>query len=292
MKNVIRFAVAGAMLAGYATAQAQSLPSTNASDLWLFVSDQAAGTSFAEDTGVTVASLMPQGSLLPADPTSATTTLSTHISSNFTVPTTSALTAYINAANAAGQTLEWGVEGANYNGVTSAKGNGKPGGIVGVFNNVGTPSALNNTSQSILSGLQTSVNGFNSDLQFFILPGNGSTQAAYAPGGQTYKFSLGANPGGNVWGASTGNNPGSTDLYGQLPNQAGLALGQATTLYGLTGNSDNGGQNQSYILGTNLTLDAAGKLTVSSVPLPAAVFLFGSGLLGLFGVGRRRSAAV
>lgn len=291
MKNVIRFAVAGAMLAGYATAQAQSLPSTNASDLWLFVSDQAAGTSFAEDTGVTVASLMPQGSLLPADPTSATTTLSTHISANFTVPTTSALTAYINAANAAGQTLEWGVEGANFNGVTSAKGNGKPGGIVGVFNNVGTPSALNNTSQSILSGLQTSVNGFNSDLQFWVLPGNGSTQAGYVAGGQTYKISLGNNA-GNVWGAGAGNIPGSTDLYGQLPNQAGMALGQATTLYGLTGNSDNGGQNQSYVLGTNLTLGTDGKLTVSSVPLPAAVFLFGSGLLGLFGVGRRRSAAV
>lgn len=291
MKNVIRFAIAGAMLAGYATAQAQSLPSSDASDLWLFVSDQAAGTTFAEDTGVTVASLMPSTSLAAGG---SNTVLSTAISATFTVPTTSALTAYINAANTAGQTLEWGVEGANYNGTTSAKGNNKPGGIVGVFDNSGTASALNNTSQSILSGLQTSVNGFNSDLAFFVLPGNGGTQAAYTAGGQTYKFSLG-NSAGNVWGNTTGNAPGSTDLYGQLPNQAGIALGTATTLYGLTGNSNNGGQDQSYVLGTNLVLGTDGKLTIGSsavTPLPAAVFLFGSGLLGLFGVGRRRSAAV
>ena len=32
MKNLVRFAVAGAMLAGFATAQAQSLPSTGSSD--------------------------------------------------------------------------------------------------------------------------------------------------------------------------------------------------------------------------------------------------------------------
>lgn len=33
----------------------------------------------------------------------------------------------------------------------------------------------------------------------------------------------------------------------------------------------------------------AGQVTVSSVPVPAAVWLFGSGLLGLVGVARRRS---
>ena len=43
MKNVVRFAVAGALMAGFATAHAAapSLPSTGSSDLWLFVSDSA-----------------------------------------------------------------------------------------------------------------------------------------------------------------------------------------------------------------------------------------------------------
>ena len=51
MKNLVRFAVAGAMLAGFATAQAQSLPSTGSSDLWLFVADTSTGTTYAEDLG-------------------------------------------------------------------------------------------------------------------------------------------------------------------------------------------------------------------------------------------------
>ena len=289
MKNVVRFAVAGALLAGYATAQAQSLPSTNTSDLWLFVSDQTAGTTFAEDTGVSVASILPSGSLAAGN---SNTVLSTSISANFSVGPTGALSSYINAANAAGHTLEWGVEGANFPGTTSAKGTGKPGGIIGLTDNLGTASALSNTSLLNLSNLQTWTGGFENDLQFFVVPGSGA-QAGYATGGQTYKFSLGSTA-GNVWGATTGNNAGSTDLYGQGVNQAGIGLGQAATLYGLTGNSNSGGQDQSYVLGTNLILSSTGTLSVSpsTVPLPAAVWLFGSGLLGLFGLGRRRAAAV
>jgi hypothetical protein len=69
----------------------------------------------------------------------------------------------------------------------------------------------------------------------------------------------------------------------------------AVTLFGLTGNAGTG-QVQSYILGsaslgTNGTLTFTGNST-SPVPLPAAVWLFGSGLMGLVGVSRRRKAAV
>jgi hypothetical protein len=74
------------------------------------------------------------------------------------------------------------------------------------------------------------------------------------------------------------------------------ALGSsAVTLFGLTGNAGTG-QVQSYILGS-ASLAANGTLTfkgnsTSPVPLPAAVWLFGSGLMGLVGVSRRRKAAV
>lgn len=288
MKNVVRFAVAGALLAGYATAQAQSLPSTNASDLWLFVSDQAAGTTFAEDTGVSVSSLMPSGSLAAGG---SNTVLSTAIKASINVGPTSALTAYINAANAAGHTLEWGVDGANFPGTTSAKGTQKPGGILGITDN---PVSQESTTAGLIFGnLQTFAGGLENDLQGFVVPGAG-TQAAYTAGGQTYKFSLGSSA-GNVWGASTGNNAGSTNMYGQGPDQAGIGLGQNAAIYGLTGNANNGGQVQSYLLGETLTLKADGTLTTGSTvvtPIPAAVWLLGSGLLGLIGVGRRRAAAV
>ena len=59
----------------------------------------------------------------------------------------------------------------------------------------------------------------------------------------------------------------------------------------MTGNGGTG-QLQSYDLGS-YTLNSAGDLVFTAhpvvTPLPAAVWLLGSGLLGLAGVGRRRA---
>jgi hypothetical protein len=274
MKTLIRFAVAGALLAGYATAQAQNLPDTGNSDLWVFVSDPTAKTTFAEDTGLSLSSLLPTSSLV------AGANLNTSINPVFSVAATSGLASYISAANAAGHTLQWGVEGVQFPGSISGAGFKKPGGFVVLFDD------LNAVGSNIAQGtvqptLQNIGAGVESDLTYL--------KQTYTAGGKVYAWADGANS-GNVWGASTGGNGGSTDLYGQEFDQAGIALGTTNTLYGLTGNGGPG-QVQSYILGTNLTVTADGTLKVGAVPLPAAVWLLGSGLLGLFGVGRRRAAA-
>jgi hypothetical protein len=67
-------------------------------------------------------------------------------------------------------------------------------------------------------------------------------------------------------------------------------------LYGMTGNGTTAAV-QSFILGS-ATLSATGLLTLTgntvtppTVPLPPAVWLLGSGLLGLVGVSRRRKTA-
>jgi hypothetical protein len=281
MKNSVRFVVAGLMLAGFATAQAQvQTPSSGASDLWLFVSDQQAGTSFAEDTGISLSSLMPSNQLAAAN---SNTVLSTAINASINLGPTAALTSYTNSANSAGQTLEWAVLGAQFPGQTnnsSIKGVGKDLTIFSAPSSAG-PNIGNNY---ILSTLANIGSPFDGDVTYLA--------KTYTAGGQTYAFSAGT-AGGNVWGASTGGNGGSTNLYAQLPDQSGIGLGTSVSLYGATGNG-NTGNVQSYILGTNLTLSSTGTLTVGStspVPLPAAVWLFGSGLLGLIGVGRRRAAA-
>jgi hypothetical protein len=281
MKTLIRFAVAGAMLASFATAQAQNLPDTGNADLWLFVADPTAQTTFAEDTGITLSSLMPTGKLV------AGATLSTAITPSFSLAANSGLSSYLGAASTAGHTLEWGVLGVQFPGTTSGTGYKKPGNFVSVFDDLN--SVGGNIAQALVQPtLQSIGNGFEQDAIYL--------KSTYTAGGKVYAWSAGSGA-GNVWGAATGGTGGSTDLYQQEFDQANIGLGKTNTLYGLTGNSSPG-QVQSYLLGTNLTLGTNGTLSVGGttppppVPLPAAVWLFGSGLLGLFGVGRRRAAAV
>jgi hypothetical protein len=102
----------------------------------------------------------------------------------------------------------------------------------------------------------------------------GSTNSAY-----------GGNVGGAYYGSFFGGNSairgfGAMDLYAYTNN----VNDYTTVITHVTGAA---GGNQQF------TLDSTGLLTFnastpSAVPLPAAAWLFGSGLLGLVGVGRRR----
>src|SRR5437868_10880040 len=104
---------------------------------------------------------------------------------------------------------------------------------------------------------------------------------------------LGATDTGGLWG-----NPGvggtAQNLYASGINNAQY-LGSAANFYvvtssGTTGTGGNGTPGRLF-QAASLVLDANGNLSVvptAPVPLPAAVWLFGSGLIGLAGVSRRR----
>jgi hypothetical protein len=281
MKNLVRFAVAGAMLAGFATAQAQSLPSTNNADLWLFVADTSTGTTFAEDLGssASINKLLPTSSLLPAGTDFSSNKPVSLSGASLNIAASGGLSTFLGSAGS--DTLEWGVLGAQYPTTTNAKAvTEAPGGIVVLASEPTVQGSQ--LAQDSFGNIQTVASSFNNDLAYV----NGS--------GVSLKWSAGSST-TNIWGAGVGDVGGSTSLYGQGPDQSGIALGQSVSLFGITGDGGKG-QLQTYDLGDNLTLSSNGTLTVSSgstpppVPLPAAVWLFGSGLLGLLGVGRRRAA--
>jgi hypothetical protein len=269
------------MLAGFATAQAQSLPSTGSSDLWLFVADTSTGTTFAEDLGssAAISKLLPTSSLATAGTDFSSNQPVALSGTNLNIAASSGLSTFLGGAGS--DTLEWAVLGAQYPTTTNKKAATEaPGGIT-VLASEPTIQGSQLATDSF-GNIQTIASSFNNDLAYV----NGT--------GVSLKWSAG-NGTTNIWGASLANG-GSTNLYNQGPDQSGIALGQSVSLFGITGNGGTG-QLQTYDLGDNLTLSANGTLTVSSgstgtspVPLPAAVWLFGSGLLGLLGVGRRRAA--
>jgi hypothetical protein len=269
MKNLVRIAVVGILAAGAVTVHAAPAPIPNvgvATDLIVFVYDATAGTTYVSDTGITVSSLLPTGSLVSG------ANLDTSIAPVINHPD-AALGAYITAAGS--HALQWGVIGAQQN-----TGNVRTAGTVSLlFSSNGTAS---NIAQGILANLTSTVTPFAADMTYLVAGG------LQQNGGQSFALSAGSVV-GNVWGAGAGATGGSTDLYGNFPSQLGVAVGSTNPVafYGLTGNGGTG-QAQSYVLATSLTLSSNGTLA-SAVPLPAAVWLFGSGLLGLAGVGRRRA---
>jgi hypothetical protein len=276
MKNFVRLAIAAAVAAGATSgAFAQALPSSGASDLWVFVTDPGAAETFAWDTGVTLSSLEPS--------TLSTTAKATTNSDPVNIDVTStALAAFIGGSSDQ-SALQWAVEGVQYTGAPS--GAKTPGAFIGVTSNNAATSSITTLKQA---NLGTWGQGFNGDLTFLTTV----APQGYAAGGTAYPVAA-ASASPNVWGAGTGNVGGSTNLYGQGPNSAGTGLGATESLYLLTGSNSLTNAVESYTLGaSDLTLSANGNLSTptSPVPIPAAVWLFGSGLLGLMGVGRRRAA--
>jgi hypothetical protein len=280
MNTVVKSAIAGALALGATGAYAAGvgLPSTNSSDVFLYVdaltSTGSSAGVYALDTGISLSSLLPG----PYVPGAANSTVFSAPSK--TLGPSSMLTTFINSH--AGDTIEWTVEGGQYNLHATSSSASKadstntqrPGDALVAFSSkalqgAGTTPAV--TSNQAVS-LATFLNKLSGDLG---TSGGikGLTSASETLGTESaaaqskYTFF-----GGNDL-STTGS--GTVDFFG------------------FTGSGSSGPVEQ-YLLGT-ASLSSTGQLViagnapvVSAVPLPAAVWLFGSGLLGLVGVSRRR----
>ncbi len=274
MNIVVKTAVAGALSLGATGAFALGIPALNSSDLVLVVENTTTSATYELDTGITL------GSLLPAGQYVTNASLSTAIAGlNSTLAASPTLQSFLAANPAAGD--GWVLEGGQYNGgsptTTSTNGNSKAAGAaLAVYTTVqGTGNTSAITGQT-LTNLEAFENGINGDVV--------NTTGGLYPlqtAAESTAGSISAN---------------AIAKYGTLAADVLEALGNTDTLYGLTGNG-NTGVLQSYILGkaslaANGTLTLTGNSTTPPVPLPAAVWLFGSGLMGLVGISRRRKAAV
>ncbi len=286
MNNLVKTAVAGALALAATSTFAIGIPSSNSSDLILYVdaltsSGSSAGV-YALDTGVTLSSLM------PGPYVSGASNSTTFAGITKSIAPSSTLTSFLGSHP--GDSFGWTLEGGQYDnpfyssGSPSSASNDNstaPGSALAIFSSPLLTATLPKVSTAGTVALQDFLNGLNNDIS-----AGGLTALKTGTETATGTESLGA--------------PNKYGFFGgsDLSSVGGTAI----TLFGFTGNGVNGGTLQSYILGS-ASLGADGTLqinpngggggggTTAPVPLPAAVWLFGSGLMGLAGVSRRRKTA-
>jgi hypothetical protein len=274
-KAIASVLVAGAALAATAANAATiiNVPATNGgSDLVLFVSDPTSGQYFAEDLGVTMTSLVSQSQVISDGVLTSPKT--------FTVPTLSggaALSSFLAgiAGDVAAGDVSYSIMAADDFSSTETAGASRA-----------LVTSVNNYGQSPLTPVNTFTNG---------------SVHSFAAGAKTFFADINNNyAGGNTsasygWGVGTGATlaPNSF-ISASLGNGALIGTQQTMYIFGINGSGVASVSN--VYVGATIDLSANGTITVTNgsatpVPLPAAVWLLGSGLLGLVGVGRRRRAA-
>ncbi len=291
MKTMIKLILAGATLASVGVANAAGPISAvgtaaGGSDLVLFVTDTSNNQMFVQDLGVNVDSL---------GVTQASVASDVAAGNGYSVGVNGTIG---NLNNPVGTN---GVDSALASFLTTNSGGNFVYGILGTSIGNGTAGAGQQRQVSTLDVSPTSaLAGTGNAGQLFFGEPQTLDAASAAQSVNTFFGTVNTgNQGGTPYGASSGNGAQAASTLG-LPND--YALGSSVYLYEITttGNTGVNGSGDANIYGSSeaITVSATGVIsgfnsasTTPPVPLPAAVWLFGSGILGLFGIGRRRATA-
>lgn len=269
MNSMIKIAIASTLvLAATSAFAALPDPSTNASDLVLVVQNNTTQATYVLDTGITINSLV--------GPTSATAKAdtSTWTGIDKTIAASSTLSTFLTGSSSSG--FSWGIQAAQFNGNAANATCNVVKGCIGIFSSANSTINITQVTGMTLGNLVTYANGTYNSLN----AGVGLSPLKTASESATGPAYDGADQ----------------QKYGLFQINDLSAVGTPSELFALTGNGAR--QTESYNVGI-VTLNADGSLQFKSnggvtpppVPLPAAVWLFGSGLMGLVGVSRRRKAA-
>jgi hypothetical protein len=268
MKTVLKVGTAGALaLVGIAAHASIPSPSAGSADAVLFAevvnsAGTAAVASYAGDTGVSLA------------------TLEAGTYNNTVLGSDSKLAALLAVETAnPSDTLWWGIMGSQYTGPAVPNSFATAGAIQFVTTTNGSATTKLKTITN--SGLSGWAAGLTADIGT-VNSNSGGASSVEGPNPAT----------SGVWDVTNTN--GAAFWYGSVSN-GNTGSGSQTLYSELTGAGGNTTKGTSASVETvSLSsggLSFTGLKTAPPVPLPAAVWLLGSGLLGLTGVARRKSKA-
>jgi hypothetical protein len=274
-KLTVAAAVTSILLAGGAAHAAAIVPNTGDGSLMFFVTDTKTNQTYTDVLTEDVNGYFSVAqATVPAPTNGIVNILNGDAGFSVGLGGDSVLTAFLTAAGS--DPLSYGIIGGAYSGALGS-GQRATGKVRIIASSQNQSSVLTNLQTQIVnatpSGLNVDVNSLNLNLG-----GANSTNQG-------------------VFGTTTSAGGTTLNLYAGGLDMSGVAPGTAVTLYGVTGNGTAGGSTTAFSLGTAIFSLSNDTLTFTGnggtpVPLPAALWLLGSGLLGLAGVGRRRAAKV
>jgi hypothetical protein len=287
MKTIVKLVLGTAVLAaGASTANAQiPLPSTGSSDLLFFVTDTTLQTTYTEVLSQTVGTGSTLFNSADAKNNASNAVIGTSVAtingkSNFSynAAANTNLQSFISTAQGKNDSLQWGIYAGVY--PPGLLANRKPIGATLAITTAPNATSIVSAPTATLYNAAVPGTGLQSDIK--TINGNGPLD----------QFGGTSN---GVIGTPTSTGAANLNFY-TMGFVSGINMNSTAQLYGVSTTGNSAGAVLGYDLGSisfnGSTLAFTGNTGVTPpVPLPAAAWLFGSGLLGLLGIGRRRNLA-